>query len=273
MPELPEVETVRRGLEILAPAGTRIKRVELRRPDLRFPIPKNLPRRLAGQEILAYRRIGKFLMWDLPRDVLLCHLGMTGTWREAKPGDERKHDHAYIHLTDGRRLAYRDPRRFGLLDLFRPGEESQNRHLKDLGPDAIDTHLFTAAYVKSRLRGRRVPIKSMLLDQRLVAGIGNIYACEALFRARVRPRVAAGRLSLPKVERIVSAVHEVLADAIEAGGSTLRDFRQAGGESGYFQHRFAVYGRDGQPCLHCESTLKGAFVAGRSTVWCPACQA
>lgn len=266
MPELPEVETVRRGLERLL-AGAVIARVERYRADLRRPMPAVLDTALCGQPVTAVERRAKWLLLRTPAGTMLSHLGMTGTWRE--DAGPRPHDHAAVVLTDGRRLVYRDPRRFGVLDFLAPGQPSPD--LDGIGPEPLGPD-FTPDALGAALRGRRQAIKVLLLDQAIVAGVGNIYAQEACFRAGIRPSRAAGRLRCADLERLVACVREVLAEAIEAGGSTISDFRQAGGESGYFQHRFAVYDRAGQPCPTCAALLKGAVMAGRSTVWCPRCQ-
>jgi formamidopyrimidine-DNA glycosylase len=271
MPELPEVETVRMGLARLL-AGARIARIELTRKDLRTIIPAALPRRLAGQPVVAVRRRAKYLIIDTPGGALLCHLGMTGTWRLAPPGDDRDHDHCYLHLADHRRLAFRDPRRFGMLDLILPGGEHLHPSLAALGPEPLDHEAFSAAYLSASCRGRQVAIKALIMDQRVVVGVGNIYAQEALFRAGIRPHRAAGKVTRAESAILVRHIREVLAAAIAAGGSTISDFRQAGGDSGYFQHDFRVYGRAGAPCPTCGVSLKGGVVGGRGTTWCPACQ-
>ena len=272
MPELPEVETVRAGLAKLLGRRSRIERVELTRADLRAPIPAGFARRLAGQPITAVRRRAKYLLLDTPVVTMLCHLGMTGSWRVAASGEERAHDHCYVHLTDGRRLAFRDPRRFGLLDLVEPGADATHRCLRDLGPEPLDKTAFTVEYLAATSRGRKQAIKPLIMDQRVVVGVGNIYAAEALFRAGIRPKRSAGRVSRASLAALVDAIRAILTQAIAAGGSTISDFRQAGGASGYFQHQFAVYDRAGQPCSVCAATLRGAVIGGRSTVWCPACQ-
>lgn len=271
MPELPEVETVRSGLQALLGAGARIARVELRRQDLRAAIPRGLGARFSDQPLLGIRRRAKYLLWDTPAAILLCHLGMTGTWRVAVPGDDRDHDHCVVHLSDGRRLIFRDPRRFGLLDLIEPGREAEHPRLRELGPEPLGAD-FTAEYLIATTRGRRAPLKTLIMDQRIVVGVGNIYAAEALFRAGLRPTLPAGRLTRPAAERLVSAIRVVLAAAIAAGGSTISDFRQAGGDGGYFQHDFRVYGRGGAACVACAAILRHAVVGGRATVWCPRCQ-
>jgi formamidopyrimidine-DNA glycosylase len=268
MPELPEVETVRHGLEPLL-VGRILLRVTLMRGDLRAPIPADFTVRLQGQSVTAVRRRAKYLLIDTPTATALCHLGMTGTWRLAPPGDERPHDHLYLDLDDGSRLAFRDPRRFGQLDLVAPGD----RHpaLDRLGPEPLGPD-FTATYLQARLRGRKQAVKALIMDQAIVVGVGNIYAQEACFRAGILPTAAGGGVSLARLTRLVSEIRSVLAAAIAAGGSTISDFRQAGGDSGYFQHDFRVYGRAGEACLSCGCRLRGKAVAGRTTTWCPKCQ-
>lgn len=272
MPELPEVETVRAGLEHLLGARAVIRRAEPMRADLRRPIPPDLARRLAGQPITGIRRRAKYLLIATPAATLLCHLGMTGSWRLAPPGEERAHDHLYLHLADGRRLAFRDPRRFGLIDLIIPGTEARHPCLQDLGPEPLDAEAFSASHLRDHCRGRRVAIKPLIMDQRVVVGVGNIYAQEALFRTRLRPTRTAGRIPGATLEELVRRIREVLAEAIAAGGSTISDFRQAGGGSGHFQTRFQVYDRAGQPCVVCGATLRGGVVGGRGTTWCRHCQ-
>lgn len=272
MPELPEVETVRAGLATLLGSSARIARVELTRGDLRAPIPRQLAKRLAGQPLTAVRRRAKYLLFDTPAASLLCHLGMTGTWRLAPPGDERTHDHCYLHLADGRRLAFRDPRRFGLLDLVEPGGEATHRCLVDLGPEPLDVTTFTVDHLAERCRGRRRAIKPLIMDQAVVVGVGNIYAQEALFRAGIRPTRAAGRVKRAELAALIDHIRQVLTAAIAAGGSTISDFRQAGGDGGYFQHDFRVYGRGGEACHQCARTLMSGVVGGRGTTWCRHCQ-
>jgi formamidopyrimidine-DNA glycosylase len=269
MPELPEVETVRAGLERLLRKRPSINRVQLQRADLRSPFPKDLARRLTGQPITGVARRAKYLIFETPAIGLLCHLGMTGTWRVAPSGDERVHDHCYLHLSDGRRLAFRDPRRFGLLDLVVPGKP--HPRLSELGPEPL-SDAFSADFLQETCRGRKAPIKSLIMDQRRVVGVGNIYAAEALFRAGIRPTRPAGRVSSDRIARLVDQIQAVLREAIAAGGSTISDFRQAGGDNGYFQNDLRVYDRAGQPCRVCGSTLKNSVLGGRSTVWCKRCQ-
>ena len=272
MPELPEVETVRAGLERLVGLDAVIARIQLTRRDLRAPIPAHLPRRLAGQALSAIRRRAKYLLFATPAGSMLSHLGMTGTWRLAPPGDERDHDHCYLHLADGRRLAFRDPRRFGLLDFIAPGAEATHPRLVELGPEPLDPEAFSAAYLAAACRGRKVALKALIMDQRVVVGVGNIYAQEALFRTGLRPARPAGRVPRAALERLVGHIRAVLAEAIAAGGSTISDFRAASGQDGYFQHNFQVYGRAGEPCPTCATTLSGGVVGGRGTTWCRSCQ-
>lgn len=267
MPELPEVETVARGLARLL-AGASIERIVPLRPDLRQPIPASLGRQ-AGV-VQTVRRRAKYLLIDLPAGSILCHLGMTGSWRLAPPGDERPHDHCHLLLADGRRLAFRDPRRFGLLDWIPAG--AAHPALAGLGPEPLDVEAFTADYLIAASRGRRGAIKPLIMDQAVVVGVGNIYAQEALFRAGIRPTRAAGRVPVAALAALVGHIRSVLAEAIAAGGSTISDFRQAGGEHGWFQHSFAVYGRAGEDCRICGATLRGGAVGGRGTTWCPRCQ-
>jgi formamidopyrimidine-DNA glycosylase len=270
VPELPEVETVRRGLARLLGREAVVRRVELMRADLRVAIPPALGHRLDGQRITAVERRAKYLLFRTPAATMLCHLGMTGTWRLAPPGDERAHDHCYLHLADGRRLAFRDPRRFGMLGLIEPG--GSHPSLDELGPEPLEARAFDADYLAAACRGRRSPIKALIMDQRVVVGVGNIYAQEALFRARIRPQKKAGALERDALAVLVREIRAVLTEAIAAGGSTISDFRQAGGDGGYFQHDFQVYDRGGQPCVRCQTILKSGAVGGRGTVWCPKCQ-
>ncbi|MBB1491713.1 bifunctional DNA-formamidopyrimidine glycosylase/DNA-(apurinic or apyrimidinic site) lyase [Paracoccus sp. MC1854] len=279
MPELPEVETVRRGL---APhlVGRRIVRVDQRRPDLRWPMPPDLVQVLTGALVTDLRRRSKYILADLDRDAsLLLHLGMSGRIRiegEAlgrfhhDPSILTRHDHLVLTTEDGTTITLNDARRFGAVDLVREGS---HRLLAALGPEPFDED-FTPARLMSALAGKKAPIKAALLDQRIVAGLGNIYVCEALFRAGIHPTRASGRIGPERIARLHVAIREVLLLAIEAGGSSLRDHRQTSGELGYFQHSFRVYGREGQPCLRdgCGGTVRRIVQSGRSTWYCPDCQ-
>lgn len=272
MPELPEVETVRSGLDHLLADHPVIQKVRLMRADIRFPIPKNLPKTLKGEPILGVRRRAKYLLMETPKAILLSHLGMTGSWRVLKPGEEDKHDHCYIELSDGRTLAFRDPRRFGMLDLILKGNEQGHPRLRDLGPEPLDESSFTPEYLFSSSRKRKIPLKAFIMDQRIVVGVGNIYASEVLFRAQIRPQRPAGRLTKLESERLVAMIREVLNEAIEVGGSSIRDYRQASGAEGGFQNEHQVYDREGLPCVQCGAIIRSKVIGGRSTFWCPHCQ-
>jgi formamidopyrimidine-DNA glycosylase len=291
MPELPEVETVRRGL---APwlEGATIQSVTLNRKDLRFPFPDGLKGALEGQEVVHVGRRAKYLLIELSSGkTLLSHLGMTGSWRFAEhgidkppryyePGTEPKHDHMVWALDHPRHgvshLIYADPRRFGFIDLY--DDIAQSPYLQGLGPEPLGNE-FSAQQMATAFAGKKAPIKAALLDQRVVAGLGNIYVAEALHRAHILPTVEARTLvtktGKPKkaLEDLAFAVREVLTAAIEVGGSTIRDFRSVEG-AGYFQHNFAVYDREGDPCPTplCTGVVKRIVQSGRSTFYCPVCQ-
>jgi formamidopyrimidine-DNA glycosylase len=270
MPELPEVETVRRGLARKM-SGRRILRAELRRPDLRRPFPPTLAERLDGARIGALGRRGKYILIELDTDgLLLLHLGMSGrvtVGTAAVP--DAPHDHVVLRLDDGTVIRFNDARRFGSIDYLKRGEEGQHPLLAVLGPEPLDAE-FTGAYLAAALAHKTTPIKSALIDQRIVAGLGNIYACEALFRAGVSPRRLAASVGRGRAERLVAGIRSVLLEAIEAGGSSLRDYVQADGELGYFQHRWAVYGHEGAPCPGCDCAtgVRRIVQAGRSTFYC-----
>lgn len=267
MPELPEVETTVRGLERVLD-GRRIASVEARRPDLRRALPEDLGQRLTGARVTGLRRRAKYGLIDTDRgDTLVFHLGMSGHWR-IDPSETAKHDHFIIETDEGRRLALNDARRFGSLDLVRTNELDDWPAFSALGPEPFD---LDARELKRRLAGRKSAIKLLLLDQRIVAGLGNIYVCEALHRAGINPKRSGGSVSLERLERLVRAIHDVLAEAIAAGGSTLRDFVSPDGELGYFPKRFAVYDREGKPCP-CGGTVRRIVQGGRSTFYCPSCQ-
>ena len=296
MPELPEVETVCRGLEP-ALAGKRIARVMLNRPDLRFPFPQGLADAVTGLEVERVERRAKYILIHLAGgSILLAHLGMTGRftiWRgdgavqnlgefyfaeEAGRQGDGPHDHMVVDLADGTRIVYADPRRFGFVDLIAPGGLETNRFLAGLGVEPLGNS-FNATYLAHALAGRKTPLKAALLDQRIIAGLGNIYVCEALYRARLSPRRLAGSIvrkrgDSPRGEALVTSVRSVLVEAIAAGGSTLRDYAHTDGSSGEFQQRFDVYDREGEPCrTHgCKATVQRIVQSGRSTFFCPTCQ-
>lgn len=268
MPELPEVETTVRGLRPVL-EGRRLEAVKTRRGDLRRPFPPDLRQRLTGATVTGLGRRAKYGLIDTDRgDTMIFHLGMSGRWR-IDPEALDTHDHLLLTTKD-HRLALNDPRRFGSVDLVPTDRLADFPAFKALGPEPLSDD-FDGAYLKRALAGRIAPIKAMLLDQRIVAGLGNIYVCEALHVARIAPVRAAGRLTRPRLDRLVAAVREVLCAAIEAGGSTLRDYARPDGELGYFSKQFLVYGREGQPC-DCGGTVARRVDNGRSTFYCPRCQ-
>lgn len=286
MPELPEVETVRGGL---APVleGRRLSRVEARRPDLRFPLPENFVQQLTGATIVSLRRRAKYLLARLDReDTLVMHLGMSGRFEIARPegavrpgqfhyapDPDPKHAHVVFETEAGARVTYYDPRRFGYMALVNTATLDLHPWFAGLGPEPLSEG-FNASRLKAAFEGRKQGPKTLLLDQRIVAGLGNIYVCEALHRARISPFKPAGRIAAPRLERLAEAVREVLTAAIAAGGSSLRDYAQADGALGYFQHSFRVYDREGRPCPNpgCSGVIHRRVQGGRSTFYCPTCQ-
>ena len=282
MPELPEVETVMRGLTP-AMTGQIIAKAQVNRPDLRWPFPERMRERLEGKTVLGLRRRSKYILADLDsQETLLVHLGMSG--RMMVSGDPlgqfvhnhpapEKHDHVVFDMANGARITFNDPRRFGAMDLMDTETQDSHKLLRVLGPEPLG-NAFHADYLVAALDGKNTPIKSALLDQRIVAGLGNIYVCEALFRAGISPTRKAGRIASARVAALVPIIRDVLTDAIAAGGSSLRDFRQADGELGYFQHTFDVYGREGEPCKikGCDDTVRRIVQSGRSSFYCNTCQ-
>lgn len=269
MPELPEVETTVRGLRPVLD-GARVASIETRRADLRRPFPIDLRQTMTGATIIGLHRRAKYGLIDTDRgQTMIFHLGMSGRWR-VDPGELLPHDHLVIETNTGRRVALNDPRRFGSVDLWATPDLDAFPAFAALGPEPLGPDL-TGAWLHRALAGRKASIKLMLLDQRIVAGLGNIYVCEALYIARISPKRAAGRISLARLDRLVAAIRAVLLSAIEAGGSSLRDYARPDGELGYFSKQFAVYGREGQPCA-CGGTVARYAEGGRSTFWCPACQ-
>ncbi len=295
MPELPEVETVARGLARVM-EGARIAHVQLNRPDLRFPFPAGFAERLAGQRFEALGRRAKYILAHMSDgDILLMHLGMSGRFTihedgaEGRPGafhhdvntdggTNDPHAHVVFTLENGVRVVYCDPRRFGMMDLFARSELPDHKLLKDLGIEPLGNEL-SGAFLNQALRTKQTPLKAALLDQRIVAGIGNIYACEALFRSGLSPRRLARTITsaggaTARSEHLAQTIRDVLSEAVAAGGSTLRDYVQTDGELGYFQHRFQVYDREGDPCVRprCSGTVGRIVQSGRSTFFCPVCQ-
>jgi formamidopyrimidine-DNA glycosylase len=292
MPELPEVETVRRGLQPVM-EGARIVKAEARRGDLRRPLPKDFVKRLEGRTVTGLGRRAKYLLADLSSgEVLMMHLGMSGSFRvtqergETTPGEfhhpraeGRAHDHIVFHMSSGARIAFNDPRRFGLMLLVPRTELADHPLMKAIGPEPLG-NAFDAAMLAAACRGKKTSLKAALSDQKVVAGLGNIYVCEALHRAHLSPKrqasTIATRAGAPtaRAEVLVGAIKAVLQDAIKAGGSSLRDHRQTDGELGYFQHHFRVYDREGEPCVTpgCPGTVRRIVQTGRSTFYCPVCQ-
>jgi formamidopyrimidine-DNA glycosylase len=269
MPELPEVETTRRGL---APHldGRRITGVTLRRPDLRWPIPAEIARLLPGQPILGIRRRAKYLLLDTAPGSALLHLGMSGSLRVVPPATPLDpHDHVDLALDSGRVLRFNDPRRFGCL-LWQPAGETHEL-LRQLGPEPRSAP-FDGDYLYRLSRGRRASVKTFLMDQAVVVGVGNIYAAESLFRAGIAPGRQAGRVSRERYGRLVAAVQAILAHAIDRGGTTLRDFISPDGLPGYFEQELLAYGREGEPCRVCGRPLRGLRLGNRATAWCSRCQ-
>jgi formamidopyrimidine-DNA glycosylase len=282
LPELPEVETVRRGL---APVmeGRVIARADVNRPDLRWPFPPRMAERLTGARVDRLRRRSKYILADLSTgETLLVHLGMSG--RMLVSGDPlgrfvhdhpapQKHDHVVLHMEDGARITFNDPRRFGAMDLMATDGAEGHKLLAVLGPEPLGND-FHEDHLIAAFRGKMTPVKAALLDQGIVAGLGNIYVCEALFRAGIHPGRRAGRIAAARVAELVPVIRQVLAEAIAAGGSSLRDFRQADGELGYFQHAFDVYGREDEACRRtgCDGTIRRIVQSGRSSFFCAHCQ-
>src|SRR6476619_3987806 len=292
MPELPEVETVRRGLQP-AMEGSRIVKADARRRDRRFPFQKDFVARLTGQTVTGLGRRAKYLMADLGSgDVLLMHLGMSGSFRVIKPDNEAApgefhypkgknsaHDHVLFQMSSGADIIFNDPRRFGYMKVIARNALEDEPLLRDLGPEPLGNE-FDAAMLAASCANKKTSLKAALLDQRVVAGLGNIYVCEALFRSQLSPRRLAATLATKKAEptdhakRLVGSIHDVLNQAIKAGGSSISDHRQTSGELGYFQHRFQVYDREGEKCqtAGCGGIVRRFTQNGRSTFWCPKCQ-
>jgi formamidopyrimidine-DNA glycosylase len=296
MPELPEVETVMRGLEKVL-GGRRIASVRITRPDLRLPFPAGFAARLAGRKVERFERRAKYILAHLDRgEALLLHLGMSGRftilngsgralrlgefYEEGAPAEDGRgrHDHVVFDIEGGMRVVYTDPRRFGIMDLIAEAELAAHPLLAGIGVEPLGNS-FSAGYLADNLRGKKAPLKAVLLDQSVIAGLGNIYVCEALHRAGLSPRRRAGTLVRKKghdarLDDLVRHIRAVLMEAIEAGGATLRDHARPDGERGLFQHRFAVYDREGKPCLKpgCDGTIRRIVQAGRSTFYCPRCQ-
>lgn len=280
MPELPEVETVRRGL-LPVLEGKKFLRVEQRRPDLRFPFPVRFSERLEGNTVRRLGRAAKFLTAELSSgEMLVMHLGMSGRFTinggpmasfAHDTGGDPKHDHAVFHIEGGITVTYNDPRRFGFMELWPVGTFGDYPRLKSLGPEPL-SNAFNADYLSAALAGKQTPIKTALLDQAIVAGLGNIYVCEALFRSGISPRRKASSVPGARAERLAPAINAVIAAAIDAGGSSISDFAATDGALGYFQHSFDVYDREGAPCKTCSTPIKRITQSGRSSFYCTTCQ-
>jgi formamidopyrimidine-DNA glycosylase len=273
MPELPEVETVMRGLQARL-EGRRIVAAAVRRPDLRWPMPAGLEARLRGAVVTGFRRRAKYILMRLEGgDSVLIHLGMSGRMliRPRGGNDAALHEHIAVTTDDGWEVGFVDPRRFGSVDLVRTEAEDAHRLLAGLGPEPLD-RAFNTKVLAAALTGRRTPMKAALLDQRVVAGLGNIYVCEALHRAGIGPGVIAGTVSGARVGRLVREIKATLAEAIASGGSSLRDYVQPSGELGYFQHAWMVYGREGEACRGCGGAIARIVQSGRRTFYCERCQ-
>lgn len=271
MPELPEVETTRRGI-IPHVIGVRISEIIVRRSDLRQSVSATLPA-LEGQVISGVSRRSKYLLFAIgDGSTLLIHLGMSGNLRVIDPADDwKKHDHVGITLESGRQLRFHDPRRFGLVLRLTENDPMSHPLLKDLGPEPLEES-FTLDHLKAACAKRSAAIKLVIMDAKTIVGVGNIYASEALFRAGIRPAVAANKISRPRLAKLVTAIREVLSAAILEGGTTLRDFLNSDGQPGYFKQRLFVYDRKGEPCRKCGTPIRHAVLGQRSTYWCPACQ-
>jgi len=275
MPELPEVETVRRGL-IPVMEGKQIIRADVNRPDLRWPFPDMMAERLTGKTIERLRRRSKYILADLDSgETLLIHLGMSGRMMisiGAHP-ETQKHDHVLFHMQNDARVVFNDTRRFGAMDMAPTASIANHKLLTSLGPEPLGNE-FDEPYLVERFKGKNSPVKNVLLDQHIIAGLGNIYVCEVLLRAGVSPVKKAGQMSAAKVRSLVPVIRDVLGEAIESGGSSLKDYRQTDGELGYFQHSFRAYGREGEPCVTngCKGKIQRIVQAGRSTFYCAQCQ-
>lgn len=270
MPELPEVETTRRGIQSHLLNKT-VQKVIIRQPKLRWPIPEQLPTLLHKKAASAVKRRGKYLLITFPNGTLIIHLGMSGSLRicSSKLAPE-KHDHFEICLDDGNSLRLRDPRRFGAV-LWTEEDVDQHSLLNNLGPEPLEMQ-FDGRHLHEKAKGRRLPIKTFIMDSKIVTGVGNIYASESLFLAGINPQQAAGKISLKRLQRLAEAIKEILKRAIEQGGTTLRDFVNESGNPGYFQQQLTVYGRAGEPCVNCSSIIKKMTFGQRSTFYCPNCQ-
>lgn len=272
MPELPEVESVRSDLETILVGKEQISAIKLLSPRLRTSLNAKSISNVIGKPIWAIRRRAKYLLMDFHDGVLLSHLGMTGSWRTKNPNEERlKHDHVEMNLSSGKQLVYHDPRRFGILEWVRHSHLEKNRWLKNLGPEPLGDE-FSVSYLFAAIKKKKSPIKTALMNQKLVVGLGNIYVNESLFLAGISPKKTALRISFLHCEKLHKKITQILKFAIERGGTTISDYRRADGNLGSFQNELFVYDRAKLPCKRCETPIKSTTQAGRSTFWCPQCQ-
>lgn len=269
MPELPEVETTCRGLTPHV-VGRRVTAISVRQPRLRIPVPESLDE-LVGQRIEGIHRRAKYLVFETGKGRMVIHLGMSGSLRVCAASiPPRKHDHVLFGLTSGQEMRFHDPRRFGLVD-WTGGEWLEMRWFKDLGPEPLEDD-FDAEYLGEKAKGRKVAVKSFIMSNQVVVGVGNIYACEALFLAGIHPKRAAGKVSRARLQGLVEAIKDRLAAAVESGGTTLRDFVHEDGQPGYFKQELMAYGREGEPCKKCKARIKRCVIGQRSTFYCAHCQ-
>lgn len=271
MPELPEVETVCRGIELKRPALGAIEAVVVHRRDLRTLIPRDFESQLKGQKIFRVRRRAKYIIFDTDDYSVLSHLGMSGSWRFANGSERLKHDHCHIIFSNGEHLVFHDPRRFGLIDLCALGQDEGTKWFKHLGVEPLDSH-FSVSHMLKLAQKRTTPIKTFLMDQKNVVGVGNIYASEALFLAKINPLCPAGKLSSTSWSDLIKSVKSTLRQAIRHGGTTLRDYRNSDGEVGAYQRELHVYGREGAACRSCKAKIRCVSLSGRATYWCKGCQ-
>ena len=268
MPELPEVETVRQGLAEILAHKPQLEKIELRRGDIRFKIPIEKLRRLEGETLLSVQRRAKYLLFETAKGFIVSHLGMTGRWRVHDQNPLGIHDHVILHFSGNLSLIFRDPRRFGIFDF---SADLNDPPFSLMGPEPFSEE-FSALYLKAKFQGKSAPIKNVIMDQRVVVGIGNIYASEILFECGIKPQKPAGRLNPVQLQKIIDVSRAVLQKAILAGGSTLQDFAHTNGDSGKFQNEFKVYAKEGEACSVCGTAIKTRPMAGRSTFWCARCQ-
>ncbi|HMQ10444.1 MAG TPA: bifunctional DNA-formamidopyrimidine glycosylase/DNA-(apurinic or apyrimidinic site) lyase [Oligoflexia bacterium] len=271
MPELPEVETVCQGLAQLIKPQSCVEHIHIYTDKLRFPISKTVKDTLPGQKLQRFSRRAKYILWHFDQHIMISHLGMTGSWRELND-DMKKHDHFAIAFVDEQTLIYNDPRRFGFIDLCPKDIILDHKFLKHLGPEPLSDQ-FNHNYLQNYCKNKTAAIKSVIMDQRCVVGVGNIYACESLFQSEIHPLTPAKDVSELNLKKLIKHIQNVLLQAIEAGGSTIKDFKKAGGEQGYFQHQFLVYGKTGELCPNCkQSKIENLRISGRSSFYCPNCQ-